>query len=89
MKTYKFTDDSYYESPGCSCCDSYCVNVFNSDDTSPNLGSAHSEEECYIQAIATESGWEFWEDVPDDLHELTYNELKKVANDMGIVVEWV
>ena len=45
MKTkhYIFTDDSYYESPGCSCCDDYLVETFNSTQTSPNLGSACDE----------------------------------------------
>ena len=87
VKTYVFTDDSYYESPGCSCCDDYFVESFNCDQTSPNLGSASDEGECYLQAIATEKGWLFWESIPDQYREMSYFGLKKVADRMGIVVE--
>ena len=87
MKKYTFTDDSYYESPGCSCCDDYLVESFNSSQTSPNLGSASDEGECYLQSIATEKGWLLWESIPDQYREMGYSELKRIAEGMGIVVE--
>jgi hypothetical protein len=87
MKKYAFTDDSYYEAPGCPCCDRYLVESLNSGQTAPNLGSAGDEGECYLQAIATEKGWLFWEDIPDEYREMGYSELKNLADGMGIIVE--
>lgn len=89
MKTYTFTNDSYWFSNGCSCCEDLLMESFNSDQTCCNFGSAYSEEDCYLQAICTELGYEFWEDVPDQYREMGYTELKKLATDMGIDVEIV
>lgn len=86
MKTYTFTNDSYWFSNGCDCCEDLLMESYNSDQTCCNFGSAYSEEDCYLQAIATEKGWEYWEDVPDDLREMSYTELKKLATEMGIEV---
>ncbi|UZS00880.1 hypothetical protein [Pseudomonas phage vB_PsaM_M1] len=86
-KCYLFTNDSYYESRGCSCCESYLFEVYNSDETNCNLGSAYNRAHCYLQAIATESGIEYWEDVADKYREMEYTELKKLATEMGIKVE--
>jgi hypothetical protein len=88
MKRYIFKDDSYWFSNGCSCCDDYLMESFNSEQTCGNFGSAFSEEDCYLQAICTELGYEFWEDVPDEYREMEYTELKKLANEMGIVLEF-
>lgn len=85
-KCYLFTNDSYYESRGCSCCESYLFEVYNSDETNCNLGSAYNRDHCYLQAIATEKGWEYWEDVPDDLREMDYDQLKNIADSMEIEV---
>lgn len=87
MKNYVFTDDSWWFSNGCSCCEDYLMESYNSDQTCGNFGSASSEEDCYLQAIATEKGWEYWEDVPDNYREMSYSELEKLAYEMGIVVE--
>ena len=89
IKRYVFTDDSWWCSNGCDCCDDYLVGSFNCDQTSPNLGSASDEGECYLQAIATEKGWMFWESIPDQYREMGYSELKRIAEGMGIVVEIV
>ena len=89
-KKYLFTDDSYWDSPGCSCCDSYLVEVYNSNDTDCNLGSAHNREDCYIQAIMTELGTE---EVTDEhregLYSMNLKELKEIAKDLNIKVEIV
>ena len=87
MKIYKFVNDSYWFSNGCDCCEDLLMESYNSDQTCCNFGSAYSEEGCYLQAIATELGYEFWEDVPDDLREMSYDQLKNIADRMGIVVE--
>lgn len=50
---YYFTDDSWWDSPGCSCCEATLMEAYNSEDTDPSLGTAHYELECYIQAIIT------------------------------------
>lgn len=86
MKTYTFVNDSYWFSNGCDCCQDTLMESYNSDDTCCNFGSAYSEEDCYLQAICTEIGYEYWEDVPDDLREMDYNQLKNIADSMEIEV---
>lgn len=88
MKTYTFTDDSYWFSNGCDCCDDVLMESFNCDETSCNFGSAYSETDCYLQAIATEAGYECWEEIPEKYREMRHTELKKVAKDMQIKVEF-
>lgn len=53
MKRFYFTDDSWWESPGCSCCEASLIEAYNSEDTDPSLGTAHYKLECYIKAIIT------------------------------------
>lgn len=89
MKVFTFYDDSYYYSNGCDCCEGSWVYSFNSSQVVGNFGSAFSEEDCYLQAIATELGYQYWEDVPDEYREMEYTELKKLANEMGIDVVFV
>jgi len=86
IKTYTFYDDSWYDQPPCDCCQGGWMWSYNSDQVSGNFGSASSEEDCYLQAIATEKGWEYWEDVPDDLREMDYDQLKNIADSMNIEV---
>lgn len=52
-KKFHFTDDSWWDSPGCSCCEASLMEAYNSEDTDPSLGTAHYKLECYIQAILT------------------------------------
>ena len=89
MKTYTFYDDSWYDNPPCDCCDGYWMWSYNSSQVNGNFGSASSEEDCYLQAIATELGYQYWEDVPDEYREMSYNELKFLAENTGIKVEIV
>lgn len=90
MKTFTFFDDSYYDSSGCSCCDSYLVEVYNSDDTDYNLGSAHDYESCYYQAILTElSTEEVTDEHREGLYSMSLKELKQVAKDLNIKVRIV
>ena len=89
MKVFKFYDDSWYDQPPCDCCQGGWVNSFNSDQVNGNFGSAFSEEDCYLQAIATELGYQYWEDVPDEYREMSYNDLKFFAENMGLKVEIV
>lgn len=53
MKKFYFTDDSWWDSPGCSCCEASLMEAYNSEDTDPSLGTAHSKLDCHIQAILT------------------------------------
>ena len=84
MSKFVFYDDSFYERPPCDCCPGYWMECYNSSDTDSNLGSAHSEEDCYVQAIKTESDV-YMED--DSLWELDLEQLKKIAEELGITVE--
>ena len=89
MKTYTFYDDSWYDNPPCDCCDGYWMWSYNSSQVNGNFGSAFSEEDCYLQAIATELGYQYWEDVPDLYRKMSYTELERVANAFGIDVVFV
>ena len=83
-KKFTFYDDSFYERPPCDCCLGGWVECYNSSDTNSNLGSAHSEEDCYVQAIKTECDV-YMED--DSLWELDLHELEKIAEEIGVRVE--
>jgi len=89
MKTYTFYDDSWYDQPPCDCCQGGWMWSYNSDQVSGNFGSASSEEDCHLQAIATEMGYEYCEDFPDTYRLMEYSDLKKVADLLGIKVEVV
>ena len=91
MKTYKFTNDSYFDSPGCSCCNSYLVEVYNSDDTDCNLGSAHNYESCYVQAIITSLGGQsvVSDEMLEELWCMDIKDLKSMCKDLNIKVEIV
>lgn len=78
---FVFTDDSYYENPGCSCCPDTLMEAYNSGDTYCGLGTAHSTEDCYVQAIRTFKGV-----VHSDLWELTLDQLEEMADNLGIEV---
>lgn len=87
MKTYTFYDDGWFDNPPCDCCDGYWMESYNSSQVNGNFGSAFSEEDCYLQAIATELGYQYWEDVPDIYRAMEYSDLKKVADILKIKVE--
>lgn len=89
MTKYTFYNESYWFSNGCDCCEDVLMECYNSDQTCCNFGSAYSEEDCYLQAIATELGYEFWEDLPDSYEEMGHTELKIMAKSMGIEMEIV
>ena len=87
MKTYTFYDDSYYDQPGCSCCEGFYMECYNSEDTDCNLGSAHDYESCYYQAILTELGTEgVTDEYRDDLYCMQLDELKQIAKELNIRV---
>ena len=89
MKTYTFFDDSWFDNPPCDCCDGCWMWSYNSSQEKGNFGSASSEEDCYMQAIATEMGYEYWEDFPDTYRLMEYSDLKKVTDLLGIDVVFV
>ena len=60
------------------------MEAYNSSDTNCNLGTAHSEEECYVHAILTEADIY---DEDDDLWCQPLKYLKRVADEIGITVE--
>ena len=84
MSKFVFYDDSFYERPPCDCCPGYWMECYNNSDTNSNLGSAHSEEECYVQAIKTESD-AYMED--ECLWEMDLDELMVIAKELDIIVE--
>ena len=88
IKCFTFYDEGYYDQPVCSCCDSYLVEVYNSDDTDCNLGSAHDYESCYYQAILTELGVDnVTEEYREGLYCMQLDELKQIAKDLNIKVK--
>ena len=90
MKTFTFFDDSYFASNGCDCCDDTYMECYNSTDIDCNLGSAHSRDHCYFQAIFTELGAESATDaVREALYCMSMHELKQTAKGLGIKVEIV
>lgn len=83
MKKFTFYNDSWYDSwIGCDCCPGQWMECYNSNDTAPNFGSAHSEEDCYAQAIMTELG-----DYNEEYWSMDLEELKEVAKSLNIIVE--
>ena len=91
-KHFVFTNDSMHISNGCSCCEPDYMEVYNSDETDGTLGSAHSEEECYVQAIITVLGRENINDEIEEglrILENDFNALLRITERMGITVEIV
>jgi hypothetical protein len=90
MKTFTFYDDSWYDQPGCSCCEGTYMECYTSDDTDCNLGSAHDYESCYYHAILTELGVDnVTEEHREGLCCMNLKELKEIAKDLNIKVEIV
>ena len=87
MKTFTFFDDSWFDNPPCDCCEGSWQWSYNSSQVNGNFGSAFSEEDCYLQAISTELGYQYWEDVPDIYRAMEYSDLKKVADILKLKVE--
>ena len=86
-KTYTFYDDSWWDRPGCSCCAGGLVECYNSTDTDGYMGSASSEDDCYAQAIITESrkcGCEI--DDEYEIYCMQLPELKAMAEKLDITV---
>lgn len=89
MKKFKFTNDSWWDSPGCSCCEASLMEAYNSEDTDPSLGTAHYRLECYIQAIITvllKRNDSCYFD-PEALYLMEEDEIKDLCASMGIEVE--
>jgi len=89
MKVFTFYDDSWFDQPVCDCREGSWVYSFNSSQVVGNFGSAYSEEDCYLQAIGTELGYWYYEDIPSEYREMDYDELKFFAENMGLKVEIV
>ena len=88
MKTYTFTDDSWIDSV-CDCCAPTEMEVYNSDDTDCNLGSAHSYEECYVHAIVSSLGGQsvVSDEMLEELWCMDIKALKNMAADLNIKVK--
>ena len=90
MKVFTFFDDSYFASNGCDCCEDTYMECYNSDDIDCNLGSAHSREHCYFQAILTELGVDnVTDEYRDGLYCMNLKELRQIAKDLNIKVRIV
>lgn len=88
MKKYTFYDESWYDSGiGCDCCTGGWFECYNSNDIGTNFGSAHSEEDCYAQAILTEIGVDA--DYNEEYWHMNLDELREVTKSLNIVVEIV
>lgn len=79
-KLYVFTDDSWWDDNGCSCCEPHLMPCFNIDrEYHPNFTvnhSCHSEEECWESVLIHEGildeYWEWYKDLDDDTDEGEY-----------------
>lgn len=88
MTKYTFTNDTYWDSRGCDCCEDTEMTCFNSEDTDIRLGSASSVEDCYAQAIITELSCDLVsDDYKDHLYQMSLRSLKDTAKGLGIKVE--
>lgn len=88
-KRFCFIGNSWWDSQGCSCCEATLMEAYNSGDTDPSLGTAHSKLECYIQAISTviikrNHSYDF---DPEVLYWLEEVEIESLCKAMGIEVE--
>ena len=88
MKTYTFTDDSWIDSI-CDCCAPTEMEVYNSDNTDCNLGSAHSYESCYVHAIITSLGGQsvVSDEMLEELWCMDIKDLKSMCKDLNIKVK--
>ena len=88
MKTYTFTDNSWTYSV-CDCCAPTEMEVYNSDDIDCNLGSAHSYEQCYVQAIITSLGGQsvVSDEMLEELWCMDIKDLKSMCKDLNIKVK--
>ena len=87
MTTYNFSDDSYWFSSGCDCCEGTFMEAYNCEHTDSMLGTAHSVEDCYIQAIITEEGaLNIPFDEARELWNMELDALKVLASAYGIEV---
>lgn len=88
MKFY-FTNDSWWDSPSCSCCPATLMEAYNSEDIDPSLGTAHYILDCYVKAILTvltKRNQSCYFD-PEALYLLEEDEIKALCTAMGIEVE--
>lgn len=89
-KTYTFHKNSWWDSPGCSCCDPTEMVYYESNDTDPTLGTPHSEEDCYVGAIVSYLGRDLISDeVLYNLYEFSFEKLLALSEKLGIIVEIV
>lgn len=87
-KIYKFTNDSYWSSNGCSCCDADYFTCYNSDDIDWRLGSSYNHEDCYVKAIFTNLGIDsLTDDDEESYYCMSLTGLKRICGEMGITVE--
>lgn len=84
-KTYTFYDDSWWDWPPCDCCQGGLIECYNSSDTGCNLGSAHSLEDCYVQAIITEVDEDY--ETTAKYYEMTLEQLEVKAQELGIEIK--
>ena len=88
MKTYTFTDNSWTYSV-CDCCPPTEMECYTSDNTDCNLGSAHSYESCYVQAIITSLGGQsvVSDEMLEELWCMDIKGLKSMTRDLNIKVK--
>lgn len=92
-KHFKFYEESWYASGGCDCCEPTFMECYNSDDTDCSMGSANSEEACYVQSIITTLGRENLSmeesELANSFYCLSLDQLMRIADNIGIIVEIV
>lgn len=87
---FKFYKEYWCSSRGCSCCPDDVWEYYESGDVDPTLGTAHSEEDCYVHAIVTLVGRELIvDDVLYKLYEYSFGQLMDICDRLGIIVEIV
>ena len=81
-KHYNFTNDSWWDSPGCSCCEATLMDAFNCDEPElSGLGTAHSED-AIVSMLAVANNI-ISEEKYDDC-DLKRSDIQSLLNDYGI-----
>lgn len=87
MKTYTFYEESYWLSACCDCCTDDFMELYSSDDTDPILGSSHSVNDCYINAILTDHGaTSVSDEYREFLYDAEFSDLKSICDGLNIDV---
>ena len=91
MKKYVFKDESWWDDPGCDCCEPSLMECWNCIKGEIYY-SCHSLEDCYVAALYKEGVFDVKENgclVDEDIYGWSLDQLKQLCEDNGIEVVFV